>query len=988
MPNMLLKWRIVKVLMTTVTFIFMNGCDDKKTGELQELRVEEGLKVTLVAAEPLVIDPVAFTFDENGFLYVVEDRGYPDPAEGGSPEKKEGRIARLEDRDGDGEYDYRSEFATGFTYPNGILPWKGGIFVTCAPDIFYLKDSDGDGIADIREVVLTGFKDTKTSQLRVSHPTLGFDGWIYVTSGLNGGEVVSPLFSDRPPKKFDASDGRFHPETFEFETLGGKSQFGLTFDAYGNRFGCTNRHPVLQVVLEPKYLNRNPYLSFSQTVANVSKVAAEAVVFPLKKIGTTSDFMPNLMGRSHQGTFTSASGTFVFNGSGLSEAHKGNVFICESAQNLVQRQVFKPDGATFKSELAYEGKEFLASENEWFRPVYMSHGPDGDLYLADMHRKVIDHPSYVPEEIRDKLDFKSGKDMGRIYKVSRKNTGHSLTEEHWLGGNATTNELVSALKSPEEWIRETAFRLLLERKGIDSEMELRLKSFALEAKFPESRIRALSLLEEFGQLGAETLKEALSDKDPGVRGSAVLLAPDKCRRNVQLQQAVLALSKDPDAQVRFKCGLVLGSLVGSGVLEAMAYLAAKDGEDPWVRAGLLSGVGERMVPFLEALTTEKPQNKKAYALVMKDLGKLFGNGPHMADCQRMALMVIDGRQTTAMGYATLLGLAEGLSTKKRAVPSGNVLESLLTPNINSSRNLIGEETLASIFENASRTDKNLDRRIQSIYLLGYTHDSRSLNALKNALNSENPTIVQEAAIEAISRQGRKSAAQLLTVADVWAAFTPTLRSAALKVLNAQPSYVAVLLDAISKGIISASDVPATNRKRLIQNKDPETRNRSEELFAGLEEGDRMKIYEDYKRNFSGKGDVVEGKVVFERICASCHSYNGTGQEVGPDLTGIKNQPVDAILLHTLVPNYEVYPTYQTMAVQTVNGRSVMGWLLSETENSLTLRTASGSDETLLRSVIASLTNTGQSMMPDGLEQTMSAKEMESLIAYLKTGSTF
>ena len=279
--------------MTTVTFIFMNGCDDKKTGELQELRVEEGLKVTLVAAEPLVIDPVAFTFDENGFLYVVEDRGYPDPAEGGSPEKKEGRIARLEDRDGDGEYDYRSEFATGFTYPNGILPWKGGIFVTCAPDIFYLKDSDGDGIADIREVVLTGFKDTKTSQLRVSHPTLGFDGWIYVTSGLNGGEVVSPLFSDRPPKKFDASDGRFHPETFEFETLGGKSQFGLTFDAYGNRFGCTNRHPVLQVVLEPKYLNRNPYLSFSQTVANVSKVAAEAVVFPLKKIGTTSDFMPN-----------------------------------------------------------------------------------------------------------------------------------------------------------------------------------------------------------------------------------------------------------------------------------------------------------------------------------------------------------------------------------------------------------------------------------------------------------------------------------------------------------------------------------------------------------------------------------------------------------------------------------------------------------------------------------------------------------------------
>ena len=199
-----LKWSIVEIFMMTVTFNLLIGCDNKKTEELQELRVEEGLKVSLVAAEPLVIDPVAFTFDENEFLYIVEDRGYPDPAEGGQPHKKEGHIARLEDRDGDGEYDHRSEFATGFTYPNGILPWKGGVFVTCAPDIFYLKDTDGDGIADIREVVLTGFKDTKTSQLRMSHPTLGLDGWVYVTSGLNGGEVVSPLFPDRAPTKFDS----------------------------------------------------------------------------------------------------------------------------------------------------------------------------------------------------------------------------------------------------------------------------------------------------------------------------------------------------------------------------------------------------------------------------------------------------------------------------------------------------------------------------------------------------------------------------------------------------------------------------------------------------------------------------------------------------------------------------------------------------------------------------------------------------------------
>lgn len=980
MQKMDSKWSVTKILIAAVPFLLINACNDAEIAEIKELQIEDGLKVTLVAKEPLVIDPVAFSFDENGFLYIVEDRGYPDSAEGGEPDKKEGRIVRLEDKNGDGKYDFRSEFATGFTYPNGILPWKGGVFVTCAPDIYYLKDTDGDGKADIREVVLTGFKDTKTSQLRMSHPTLGLDGWVYVTSGLNGGEVVSPKFPDRSPISFDASDGRFDPETFEFETVGGKSQFGLTFDAYGNRFGCTNRHPVLQVVLEPRYLNRNPYLSFSETVENVSKVAAEAVVFPLKNVSTTSDFMPNLMGRSHQGTFTSASGTFVYNGTGLSPKHKGNVFICESAQNLVQRQLLTSDGATFKSELAYEGKEFMASENEWFRPVYLNHGPDDGLYIADMHRKVIDHPSYVPKEIRDKLDFKSGKDMGRIYKISSKDANSYPSNR--LGINPGIPELVSALRSPEEWHRQIAFRILLERKGLGAEKAL--KACAIHAKFPESKVRALWLLERFGQLDTKILKRTLSDGHAGVRGQAVLLASDKCQTDPELQQAVIELSKDQDPQVRFKCALVLGSLHGPGVLEALAYLATMDGEDKWVRAALMSGISDRMLPFLEAFNAQEQQNTKAYTSVMKDLGKLFGNGASLDECRILTKLAINGSRTTDSGYATLIGLAEGLSAKREMISSEAIVEQLLT----SKSGNVEQVTLNSIFEAADRPVGTSEERLQAIQLLGYINNRHSLAILKRALHPKNPFIVQEAAIRAISTQGKKSSGQLLTEPEIWAAFTPTLRSAALEVLNSRPIYIGILLDAIGGGVISAFDVPSINRKRLMKNKEPKIRDRSEKLFADLEGGDRMKIYEEYKNNFSGKGEVTEGKAVFGKICATCHSYNGKGQQVGPDLTGINNQPVDAILLHTLVPNYEVYPTYQTISVQTSSGRSVMGRLLSETENSITLRTASGSDETLLRSAIVSLNNTGQSLMPDGLERTMSKEEMESLVAYLKTGSTF
>src|SRR2546425_6524037 len=105
---------------------------------LAAFRLEPGLKIELVAAEPLVVDPVAMAFDEMGRLYVVENRGYPlGPGEGKPPA---GIIALLEDTDHDGRFDKRTVFADGLTFPNGIMPWRGGVIVTCAPDILYLKD--------------------------------------------------------------------------------------------------------------------------------------------------------------------------------------------------------------------------------------------------------------------------------------------------------------------------------------------------------------------------------------------------------------------------------------------------------------------------------------------------------------------------------------------------------------------------------------------------------------------------------------------------------------------------------------------------------------------------------------------------------------------------------------------------------------------------------------------------------------------------------
>src|SRR5947209_8388695 len=143
----------------------------------KQFRLPSGLRIELVAAEPVIQSPVAMAFDPQGRLWVVEMRDYPNGPPPGQP--PEGRIRILEDRDGDGFYEHSTVFAEGLLFANGVMPWKEGAIVTAAPHIVYLKDTKGSGKADKREVLYEGFA-AQNPQLRVSHPILGVDNWVYV----------------------------------------------------------------------------------------------------------------------------------------------------------------------------------------------------------------------------------------------------------------------------------------------------------------------------------------------------------------------------------------------------------------------------------------------------------------------------------------------------------------------------------------------------------------------------------------------------------------------------------------------------------------------------------------------------------------------------------------------------------------------------------------------------------------------------------------
>src|SRR5205823_9233328 len=185
-----------------------------------------------------------------------------------------------------------------------------------------------------KQVVFKGFQDLSTTQLRVSHPTLNIDNWVYLTSGLTAAKVTSPAHTNRPAVFLDRVDGRFRPGTDELEPAAGTAQFGQTFDRFGHKFVCSNRNHIQQVVMQFRYLKRNPNLSFSEVVEDIPDHEAASRVYPLSANITTAAY--------HTGYFTSACGVTIFGGTALPADYYGNSFTCEPAGNLVHRDILAP----------------------------------------------------------------------------------------------------------------------------------------------------------------------------------------------------------------------------------------------------------------------------------------------------------------------------------------------------------------------------------------------------------------------------------------------------------------------------------------------------------------------------------------------------------------------------------------------------------------------------------------------------------------------
>ncbi|RYD31642.1 MAG: c-type cytochrome, partial [Verrucomicrobiaceae bacterium] len=543
---------------------------------LESFRVRPGFRVELVAAEPEVIDPVAFDWDAQGRLWVVEMRDYPMGMDGKG--KAGGMVKLLEDADGDGRYERATPFLEDIPYPTSVMPWGKGVLLTAAPDLFYAEDTDGDGRADVRKVLFTGFH-PGNQQHRFNGFDRGLDGWIYAANGDSGGEVKS-LATGRE-LSISGRDVRFRPDTGEIETVSSQSQYGLRRDDWGNWFGNNNSTWLWHVTLPEHYLRRNPRLPVKSVHHVLANYETPTRVFP----ASAAMVRPNQPWSLNH--VTSACSPVPYRDELFGSAFSTSVFICEPVHNAVHREVLEREGSGFTSHRAKgeESGEFLASTDNWFRPVFLKTGPDGALYVADIYRFVLEHPEWIAPEMQQRLDVRAGEDKGRLYRIVPE--GWSRRPVPKLAGR-TVAELAAALDSPNGWRRDTAMTLLTERR--DPAAAAPLRALLDLAHAPKVRLQALATLGQLKQLDREILTAALADPHPEVRCEALRQSEAFAGTEPALFTAVAALADDSQAEVRLQAAFSLGAWPPALNEPVLHRLALREDADESLRAALQSSL--------------------------------------------------------------------------------------------------------------------------------------------------------------------------------------------------------------------------------------------------------------------------------------------------------------------------------------------------------------------------------------------------------------
>ena len=941
---------------------------------LDTFALEAGFRIELVAAEPLVMDPVAMTIDEHGRIYVAEMPGYPLDT-GGS-----GRVKMLHDTDGDGRPDDATLFADGLRLPTGIMRWREGVLVTDPPDVLYLADTTHDGVADIKHVMLTGFA-LSNPQHNANTPVYGLDNWIYIANNgtISRTEKYADVFGDRGgnirfpgqpaapqlPRNGSDQNVRFRPHTYELEQLSSRSQFGQTFDPWGRHFLVNNSRHHMHEVIPARYFHPGHRAAVATARHSTSDHGDAARVFPI-----TESPQPNLL--TDQGVFTSACGLTWYVGGAFPAPYDQVTFVAEPVHNLVHTDLVQQDGPTFTARRLHPQREFLASTDSWFRPVHFSVGPDGALYLVDYYREIIEHPEWMDDSLATHGTLTRGGNRGRLYRIVH-DGAHTMD---WYGrielGESVS--LVRHLSSPNGWWRMTAQRLLVDQS--DPQVIPMLRALADTSDSPLARLHALWTLNGMGVIHRSDVHRALQDPDPGVRENAVKLA----QQHPNMTADLLLLADDPDTRVRF---MVLGALqnVSTPSARAAQYdMLWKDISSPWFQHLALLVIDEFPEDLLHAVATRTALPSEARSAFLEKIAAMVG-------AQATPELAADLVNQYIKEPAILRGMVQGLQLQGKAWPlDSKLLDRLTTQVMSHDAEDLGTATLdllsltglpadSALMARAATLLEDMDApaatRARAARLLGIAGTHADL--LRTIAGSADSLTVRRSAIQALRDfDGDMPAHALL---EIWSTLTPSLRHEALSVFDTQ-TRATLLVAAMEEGRVLPAEIPWNYRVRLMRDTKEPVRSRARQLL-------RVRpISAGVRRVPDLPGDSRQGQDIFLAVCGSCHRSEVIGSGMlGPDLATVRHWSHQDLLDKMVDPNRSIASGYEQWAVTLTSGSLLEGIIASETPSTITV-SSEHATRTIMRTDITSITPIAHSAMPYGLLEGLNDTAVANLLAFL------
>ena len=939
--------------------------------------VPKGFEVERIAKQPTVTQPIAFTFDEKGRLWIAEAHSYPQRRPNG---KGLDRIIILEDTDGNGTFESKKTFATGLNLVSGLEVGYGGVWVGAAPHLLYFPDKDHNDVPDGEPKILLdgwGYQDT--------HETLnsfiwGPDGWLYGNQGVFcRSEIGKP--GDGPEKRIVMRAGvwRYHPTRHKFEVFsrGGSNQWGIDFNETGHMFITHCRSAWGKG--STTYVIRNGHYWNQSNSHHASFIASGPAGYNPSTNNKFRNFLlaSAFYGHGEGGAGRAGSrqiygghahvGTMIYLGNNWPSQYRNQLFTHNLHGHQMNREINRRFGSGY--ETIPSGKDHLYVPSPEFIGVDLKYGPEGAVYFIDWTDSQHCHNRNL--EVWNRAD-------GGVFRMSWKKTFEPGNVDLT---SATTQQLVKYVISKNEWYSRTARRLLHERG--DKKAVRFLRRQLKKSNDTAEELRLLWTLHLLGD--KKTINQSISHDSEEVRAWAIRLSQE----SGELDSNKLAglAQNDSSSMVRLEIASSLPQLSENVRWKAARVLATRveDKDDPFLPKMIWYGIADLVYSDVDKAIEIASMTK------MNDLKEsIYWYLSRSPSGRESIISGLVNKSITHPAGRVLLLMDESLSqTKNLEAPknwstvvamyqSENTAES-----INSLSSIFGDEgTLSVMREIMVNKSLPFEKRLSAMNSLMSQGDDKSIDQLiemldgkqfrvhvVGALSRFNDPRIPEALIPLIRNTPKKDQG-------------PVIRALASQPISATALLLKIKNGDLKKSILNSLHV------RQMQNLNESSLNK---LLANVwgkavqsSEANRKKSAA-YLKTFNEAPKWAhkseDGQEVYHRLCSSCHVINGNGIDLGPELTGSGANGAAYFIENIVDPNSVVGENFQLNIITTKDGSVISGMVADESDQVLSVRTV---DQlvNIQKSQVKERNTLEQSMMPAGLLDTLSEKEVVDLLKFL------